>query len=101
MKFETILGKLVAEHTDLEGYTTYVFQKIDQEHSDYLMCVRYPNWNSVPVKLGDIGFVKYSCVEAGIDQWWDGVNMNKFRYDDVIFYKFIEKPEEPSNELFL
>ncbi len=101
MKFETILGKLIASNTDVEGYTTYVFKKLDQQHDEYLMCVRYPNWNSVLINLGDIGFVKYSCVEAGIDQWWDGVKMNKFKYDDVIFYKFIPQTEESTNEFFL
>lgn len=101
MNFETILGKLVAECTDIEGYTTYVFQKVDQQQSEYLMCVRFPNWNCSPISIGEIGFVKYAPVRAGIDQWWDGQSMNKFKYDDIIFYKFIPKPENSSNELFL
>ena len=105
METKVFLGKLVAKYEDIEQYITYVFEILDDNKnnfdSKYCMCVQYPNWNGVTINIGNTGFVKVNFVEAGVDQWFDGVNFNKYRYDDIIFYKFIEKQDNQTNELFL
>lgn len=101
MIFKTVLGKLVEANTDVDGYTTYVFKDIDKNYDEYYMMVRYPKWDAPKVQLGAEGYVKFAEVQAGIDQWFDGTKFNKYRYDDIIFYKFIEKGNEQTNELFL
>ncbi len=92
----TIHAKLLEAVCDIEGYITYVFQILDQERTylvstDYLMCVRYPNWDHADIKKGDQGYLEVKEVVAGQDQWFDGVSMNYYRYDDVIFIKFIKE----------
>lgn len=106
MIYQTIRAKLIASDTDLDGYITYVFQILDKNiidrlFTDLIMCVRYPNWNHDSVKLGQIGYVKVREVKAGVDEWFDGVKMNHFKYDDVIFYKFIEEQNQPNEEIIL
>ena len=98
----TIHAKLLEALCDIAGYTTYVFQILDQDRtylveSDYLMCVRYPNWDSPEIKKGDKGYLEVKEVNAGIDQWFDGNNMNYYKYDDIIFYKFIK--ETPQTDI--
>ena len=66
----TILAKLVASNTDPEQYVTYVFQ--DLESKEYLMCVQFPNWEHRSLRLGEIGFLEYKEIRAGIDTWFDG-----------------------------
>jgi hypothetical protein len=102
----TVFGELVASQKDLEGYITYVFKLLDdysikEMNSSYLMAVRYYNWQDEPVTIGSKGFVKVKEVKAGVDQWWDGVKNNYYRYDDVIFYKFIPYIEDHQNEIIL
>jgi hypothetical protein len=53
------------------------------------MTVQYYNWVSDPINIGDKGYVKVKEVRAGIDQWWDGLKHNYYKYDDVVFYKFV------------
>jgi hypothetical protein len=95
----TIHAKLLEAVCDIEGYITYVFQILDQERtylvsSDYLMCVRYPNWEQSEIKKGDQGYLKVKEVAAGKDQWFDGHEMIYYRNDDIIFYKFIKETEQ-------
>lgn len=90
----TVFGELVASSKDMEGYITYVFKLLDEcsiqkVDSNYLMTVQYYNWVSDPINIGDKGYVKVKEVRAGIDQWWDGLKHNYYKYDDVVFYKFV------------
>lgn len=102
----TVFGELVASKKDLEGYVTYVFKLLDdysikEINSSYLMTVRYYNWQDDPVNIGDKGYVKVKEVKAGIDQWWDGTKNNYYRYDDVIFYKFVPYQDPNQTEFIL
>lgn len=102
----TLYAKLVEKYKDLENYETYVFKLLDKDSIEqmnqlYCMCVRYPNWQCEDIQIGQIGYVKVQEVRAGIDQWFDGNKMNYYRYDDVIFQKFIESKSKQTNELFL
>lgn len=100
----TALCQLVASQEDSFGYITYVFKCLEDDiayDTRYIMCVRYPNWMHRPVTLGEIGYLSFKEVRAGIDKWFDGENMIPYKYDDIQFIKFIEKPEEISCEYIM
>ena len=92
----TVRAELLEAVCDISGYITYVFQILDQEiinlvSTTYLMCVRYPNWEQSEIHKGDIGYLKVKEVVGGVDQWFDGNEMVYYRYDDIIFYKFVKE----------
>lgn len=93
----TILAKLIASETDGLGYTTYVFECLDEEISKlskYCMCTRFPNWEHRNLDLGEIGYLDFTEVRGGIDKYYDGNDMIPYRYNGIHFQKFIKKPEE-------
>lgn len=91
-----IFGKLIAQNCDISGYITYVFLNLDYKkgNSKYYMCVRFPNWESPSLKLGDEGYIHLEERRAGIDEWWDGSKFTKYNYDNIQFIKFVPKPKE-------
>lgn len=90
----TVLAQLVASDTDSLGYITYVFKRLDKlDDSQYVMCVRYPNWNHRRIDLGEKGFLSFLEVKAGEDKWFDGKNMIPYNYSSIQFLKFINMPE--------
>ncbi len=97
----TILGMLVADNTDGLGYTTYVFECLDEEirnKTKYIMCTRYPNWEGPEIQIGEIGFLSFFEIRAGIDTWYDGNKMIPYRYNNIQFIKFIKKPEKKEHK---
>ena len=101
----TILATLVASSTDLEQYTTYVFQLVDNKDieifgSRYVMMIRWPNWEAPELQIGCKGYIKCKEVRSGIDQWFDGKEFTYYKYDDIVFEKFIPYQEQ-TNELFI
>lgn len=100
----TIHAKLVAEQTDVMGYTNYVFEDIESKDNDfkYVMCVRFPNWEQGPINLNDIGYLNIRYVEEGVDKWFDGTNFIPYKYTNIIFIKFIkEKPKVDIKEIII
>lgn len=97
-----IKGKLIAQDEVLSGYSTYVFECLDEEvrkETKYLMCTRFPNWNTKPLKIGDEGFLQFEEREAGKDKWYD-INTEKwyqFNYNMVQFINFIDMPKKSDN----
>lgn len=94
---KVILSELVALREDIGGYIVYVFSIKNGKlpYDKYIMCTRFPNWESPYIKIGDVGFLKYREVDAGIDKWFDGENFIKYKYTGVHFLDFIyEKPKE-------
>lgn len=101
----TILATLVASSTDFEQYTTYVFELVENKDieifgSRYVMMIRWPNWDAPELNIGSKGYVKFREVRSGIDQWFDGIEHVYYKYDDIIFEKFIPYQEQTS-ELFI
>lgn len=91
----TIYASLITSETDSCGYITYVFEVLDpkvSEQSPFIMCTRYPNWNHRPIKNGEKGFLTFTEVIAGKDEWFNGESQVKYRYNAIRFEKFIEKP---------
>lgn len=98
------LVKLIATKSDTMGYTTYVFECLDVEirrQTKYLMMVRYPNWNEDTLFLGDIGYVHYEEIQAGIDKWWDGTKMVPYNYNAIQFIKFVLKEEKEDHKYIM
>lgn len=92
----TVLACLVAKEKDTLGYTTYVFECLDKEvieNTRYIMCTRYPNWNHRSIDIGEIGYLNFVEIRAGIDKWFDGQNMIPYNYNNIQFIKFVQKPE--------
>lgn len=101
MEYQTRFGKLVGTYCDFDHYVTLVFQWLDTDSEEYGMMVKYPNWQGESPCIGDTGFVKFNEVRAGIDQWFDGASWHYYKYDDVVFQKFVEKKPEQPKEFFL
>lgn len=94
---ETILGKLVAKEIESGGYITYVFEIEEREEikslqTKYIMCTQFPNWEHRELQLGEVGYLSYQEIIAGVTQWFDGKDMVKYRYNMIQFLKFITKP---------
>lgn len=89
---QTVSAKLVAREVDPLGYVTYVFETPDLE-SKYLMCVQFKNWDHRLLQIGEVGYVTYREIIAGMDKWFDGNDFIPYRYDNIQFIKFIPKIE--------
>ena len=100
----TILAELLAKSIDVQGYVVYVFKCLDEEvikESPYLMCTRFPNWDHRVIDIGEVGYLNFKERLAGIDKWFDGKDFIPYRYDDVQFIRFIEKPKSSPHKLVL
>ena len=96
-----IHGKLIGLKNNLGGYISYIFLNLDSNTvlDKYIMCTRFPNWESPFIKLGDTGYVKYREVFGGVDEWYDKEKeiFIKYNYTDIHFLDFVydkEKPDE-------
>lgn len=92
----TVLAKLVAKERDLLGYTTYVFECLDEEirkETKYVMCTRFPNWEHGPVEIGEIGYLNFIEIRAGVDVYYNGEKMIPYRYNNIQFIKFVLAPK--------
>lgn len=97
----TALVKLVASRKDGLDYIIYVFECLEEymiKQSKYIMCTRYPNWDAPTIGIGDIGYVEFQEIRAGIDHWWNGEKMVPYEYNTIQFLKFIDKPENVDNK---
>lgn len=65
------------------------------------MVIKFPNWSTPSIKIGDEGYLHYEERKAGIDEWYDGTNMIKYKYDNIQFIKFVPKPTEEEKEIYL
>lgn len=100
----TILAKLLAKEKDIMGYITYVFECIDNDVSKetrYVMCTRFPNWEHRAIEIGEIGFLNFVELRAGIDKWFDGEKMIPYNYNNIQFIKFIQKKEKKEHKFIM
>jgi hypothetical protein len=82
----TAHGQLVAYKEEL-GYVTYVFKDLDTE--EYVMCTKFPKWNSEPIGIGDCGYIEYKEIIAGKDTWYNGSEQIPYIYEGCQFIKFV------------
>ena len=99
----TIHAKLKAEQQDVMGYITYVFEDLNCQNYDtqFIMCVRFPNWNHSSININDVGYLNIRFVEEGIDKWFDGVTFNTYKYTNCIFMKFVKMTQKITNEIIV
>ena len=102
----TLLTRLIAKEIDTLGYTTYVFEVVEEEErkrlsTKYIMCTRYPNWNHGTIDEGEVGYLDFEEVRAGIDKWFDGEKMIPYNYNGIQFNKFVSKPKNEDNKYIM
>ena len=94
----TIHAKLVAKTIESVKYIIYVFQNLDGSgESKYITVTRLPNWEQPDLEIGDVGYLEYKEVRAGIDKWYNvsSGNLIDFAYSEIYFVKFIfEQPNK-------
>lgn len=95
--------KFLASCADGLGYINYVFENLEFQDYDYqyLMCVRFPNWDQAIFNIGDVGYVTVKYVREGIDKWYDGNEFVTYKYTNIIFLKFIPEKEKITTKLIL
>lgn len=99
-----ILAKLVAKTTDPQDYTTYVFKCLEDymiEQTPYIMCTKWPNWNTRDIKIGEEGYLEFVEIQAGISKWFDGDKFIPYNYNNIQFIRFVLKPESEDNEYIM
>ena len=100
----TYYVQLKVQYDEGLGYKSYVFENLNYQDYDYqfITAVRFPNWESPPIKDGEIGYVVLRYVREGIDQWYNGEELVFFNDTNIIFMKFIpEKPAVDMTEIIL
>lgn len=100
----TVLACLVAKEIDTLGYITYVFECLDDnviENSKYIMCTRYPNWDHRKINIGEIGYLNFVEIRAGIDKWFNGKDMIPYNYNGIQFIKFVKRVESQEHEYIM
>ena len=100
----TYYAQLKLQYDEGMGYKSYVFEDLNYQDPDYhfITAIRFPNWETPPIKDGEIGYVVLRYVREGIDQWYDGKCLNKYKHTNFIFLKFIPlKPKVETTEIIL
>lgn len=98
------LVKLLVSHEENFGYITHVFECLEDEmikQTKYIMCTQFPNWDCDTMDIGDIGYLNYKELRAGIDKWFDGQNFIPYCYDNIQFIKFIPKSKEENRKFIM
>ena len=100
---KTFKSKLLTFREDIGGYIVYVFENLDFTNlfDRYIMCTRFPNWESPMINIDDIGFLKFREVFAGEDSWYDKMTGQyvPYAYTGIHFLDFI--PLKETKELIL
>ena len=99
----TIFCKLIAKEHDLYGYTTYVFENLEDSSfgKKYVMVTRWPNWQHRNLELEETGYLTYKEVIAGEDTWFDGTKFIPYNYTNIIFIKFVKKEDNLNKDIIL
>lgn len=101
-----VKAKLVAKDEVINGYSTYVFECLDdeiREQTKYIMCTRFPNWDAAKINLDSEGFLHFEEREAGKDQWYNQETQqwHSFSYNMIQFMRFIEFQKKKDNEYIM
>lgn len=99
----TVHAQLIAKREELDGYIVYVFKNLDNVPfgRQYIMCVRWPNWEEPIIELNEIGYLTFKEVIAGVDSWWDGTKLVKYDYSNLVFIKFIIEPKQIKKDIII
>ena len=99
----TVHCELLAKEHDLGGYTTYVFRNLDNASfgHKYIMCTRWPRWEHRTIDIGEVGYLTYKEVIAGVDTWWDGSDFIPYNYTNIVFIKFVSKKDNSKKDIII
>ena len=93
-------SKLLSWRIDPGDYIIYVFQDLDAEkiYEKYIMCTKFPNWETPPIKIGEKGYLRIKEIEAGRSTWYDVAKdcTQLYRYDMIQFIDFIKEQDMQS-----
>lgn len=91
---KVIKARLSASREDPGDYTKYVFQNLDT--GEYVLCTKFPNWDTPLINLGSVGYLKYKEIIAGKETWYDHVNnvFVPYKFDADQFIDFVLEPKK-------
>lgn len=100
----TLKSEVVTKEYDIGGYVIYVFKNLDNNPPfgyKYIMITRWPNWNDKDPEIGEIGYITYKEVVAGVDTWFDGTKFVPYNYTNLVYIKFVKEKLDNSKEIIL
>ena len=101
----TIHCRLLAKEEDLMGYKTLVFKNLDNAPfgSNYCMVTVCPNWQAIIPEINDIGFLTYSSVIGGEDDYYDRSSDSfiKYNYTNIYFIKFVKEVDSLPKDIII
>lgn len=99
-----IRAKLLVWEEDVGGYITYIFENLDSDCWDnkYVMCVRYPNWESNYPEVNDIGFLQCTYIIAG-ESYYNRLTDKEdvYQFTHIRFDKFLSLKDKKDNTIIL
>ena len=99
----TLKSELIAKESDILGYTSYVFKNLEEAPFgyNYILTVRFPNWDHREIDIGERGYMTYNEVVAGRDTWWDGTQNIPYSYSNLIFIKFVKEIDNSNKDIII
>ena len=82
-------------------YISYIVVNLDGEgEGEYLLVTQYPNWKQKPIKIGDVGYLTYYYIVAGVSNWYNDQAISQdyafipYKYTQNVLVKFIPDTSE-------
>ena len=101
----TIHCKLLVKEADIMSYQTLVFRNLDKAPfgCEYCMVTVWPNWESYIPEVGDIGYLTYDSVTAGVDTYYDRSidSIVKYNFTNLVFNKFVKEQDNSKKDIII
>lgn len=105
METMTIHCQLLAKEEDLMNYQTLVFKNLDEAPfgCNYCMVTVWPNWESYIPIVGEIGYLTYNSVTAGVDTYYDRElnSIVKYNFTNLVFDKFVREQDNSKKDIII
>ena len=101
----TIHCELLVKEADIMNYQTLVFKNLDKAPfgCEYCMVKVWPNWESYIPEIGDIGYLTYDSVIAGVDTYYDRSidSIVKYNFTNLVFNKFVKEQDNSKKDIII
>ena len=101
----TIHCELLVKEVDIMDYQTLVFKNLDKAPfgCEYCMVTVWPNWESYIPEIGDIGYLTYDSVIAGVDTYYDRSidSIVKYNFTNLVFNKFVKEQDNSKKDIII
>lgn len=101
----TIHCELLVKEADIMNYQTLVFKNLDKAPfgCEYCMVTVWPNWESYIPEIGDIGYLTYDSVIAGVDTYYDRSidSIVKYNFTNLVFNKFVKEQDNSKKDIII